>query len=321
MLAAAPASAQYGYNGDGERVSETEAGTTQDLDWDNQTEPTPVLLSDSDASYIYGPYGLPVEQISASGVVTYLHHDALGSTRLLTNTKGAVVGTMSYGPYGEATSETGGVYTPLQWAGQLGDPSSGLYYLQARYYDPATAQFLSMDPEQINTNAGYTYASDDPLDESDPTGLCSTGSLTDLLDCVNPVSSGNLAYQLAKTISDHTPIKITWFLSQPPVVDATAGLVCAAPGVDLTVCGPAIAFAAADSTSENVATGIATDWCDPAQLVASEVLDTLLASGGAVSALGADLAENAPGYIVVILRGVPLVLYNGLDAAREASGG
>ena len=34
-------------------------------------------------SYIYGPYGLPVEQISSGGTVTYLHHDQQGSTRLL----------------------------------------------------------------------------------------------------------------------------------------------------------------------------------------------------------------------------------------------
>jgi hypothetical protein len=35
--------------------------------------------------YIYGPGGVPVEQINNStGVVTYLHHDQAGSTRLIT---------------------------------------------------------------------------------------------------------------------------------------------------------------------------------------------------------------------------------------------
>lgn len=42
----------------------------------------------------------------------------------------------------------------------------------ARYYDPATAQFLTRDPLEDETGQPYSYAGDDPLDESDPSGLC-----------------------------------------------------------------------------------------------------------------------------------------------------
>jgi RHS repeat-associated protein len=41
----------------------------------------------------------------------------------------------------------------------------------ARYYDPSTAQFLSRDPLEDITGQPYAYASDDPIDNSDPTGL------------------------------------------------------------------------------------------------------------------------------------------------------
>jgi RHS repeat-associated protein len=41
-----------------------------------------------------------------------------------------------------------------------------------RYYDPATGQFLTVDPDVAITQAPYTYAGDDPVNNTDPTGLC-----------------------------------------------------------------------------------------------------------------------------------------------------
>ena len=42
-----------------------------------------------------------------------------------------------------------------------------------RYYDPATGQFISVDPLVDQTEAPYAYAADDPVDASDPSGLLS----------------------------------------------------------------------------------------------------------------------------------------------------
>jgi len=42
----------------------------------------------------------------------------------------------------------------------------------ARYYDPATAQFLTGDPIESVTQQPYQYANGDPLDQVDPLGLC-----------------------------------------------------------------------------------------------------------------------------------------------------
>lgn len=44
-------------------------------------------------------------------------------------------------------------------------------YLRARYYDPATAQIVSVDPATFITRALYYYAGDSPLQLVDPTGL------------------------------------------------------------------------------------------------------------------------------------------------------
>jgi hypothetical protein len=78
----------YAYHGDGLRTSETISGTTTYLAWD-LAEGLPLILNDGVNSYIYGPGGLPVEQINNStGTALYLHHDQQGSTRLLTSSTG-----------------------------------------------------------------------------------------------------------------------------------------------------------------------------------------------------------------------------------------
>jgi hypothetical protein len=41
----------------------------------------------------------------------------------------------------------------------------------ARYYDPATGQFLSVDPEVSETLTPFAYAGDDPVNANDPSGL------------------------------------------------------------------------------------------------------------------------------------------------------
>ena len=52
------------------------------------------------------------------------------------------------------------------------DPETGLIYLRARYYDPTTAQFLTRDPLDASTRSAYGYVGNDPLDGSDPSGMC-----------------------------------------------------------------------------------------------------------------------------------------------------
>jgi RHS repeat-associated protein len=65
--------------------------------------------------------------------------------------------------------------TPLGYDGQLTSSDTGLIYLRARVYDPATAQFLSVDPLEAITRALYTYGQDNPLNRSDPSGLLTVG--------------------------------------------------------------------------------------------------------------------------------------------------
>lgn len=75
------------------------------------------------------------------------------------------------------TSSTGSTTTPILFAGGYYDTESGLYYLINRYYDPATAQFLNVDPLVDLTSAPYRYAGDNPTNVSDPLGLFGFSSI------------------------------------------------------------------------------------------------------------------------------------------------
>jgi len=164
----------YAYDGDGLRESKTVSGTTTQFTWDGVGGN--LLQQDAGGtitSFIYGPGGLPVEQIAGS-TTTYLHHDQIGSTRLITDSAGATgtATTITYDPYGNPVSTSGSLTTPLMFSGQYVDSESGLYYLRARYYDPATAQFLTSDPDMGLTMSPYAYALGSPLNLADPSGLC-----------------------------------------------------------------------------------------------------------------------------------------------------
>jgi RHS repeat-associated protein len=162
----------FTYDGDDLRASKTKSGTTTYMAWDT-TEGLPLVLSDTTNSYIYGPGGLPIEQITSEGTVIGLHHDQQGSTRLLTGTEGTVAGTTTFDAYGNKTGSTGSRTTPLGYDGQYTSTDTGLIYLRARVYDPASAQFLSVDPASSLTRQPYPYANDNPLNFGDPSGLAS----------------------------------------------------------------------------------------------------------------------------------------------------
>ena len=140
----AAASTTYGYNGDGLRTSSTTGQATQQYAW-NLTSNLPLMLTDGTIDYFYDDSGAPIEQIAADGTTLYYQHDQYGSTRLLTDAAGAVVATYTYSAHGRVTSRTGIADSPLRWNGLYQD-ATGLYYLRARHYDPATTQFMTVDP-------------------------------------------------------------------------------------------------------------------------------------------------------------------------------
>ncbi len=169
-LTAYGASATYRYNGDGLRMGKTVSGVAKPFVWD-VAQGLPLLMKEGATSYIYGPGGMVLAQISSTGVPLYYHRDQLGSVRMMTDGAGAVKATYNYDVYGKLKSKTGTVANPFGYAGEYTDAESGMQYLRARYYEPATGQFLTRDPIVAQTREPYSYASNNPTNLTDPTGL------------------------------------------------------------------------------------------------------------------------------------------------------
>ena len=101
----------------------------------------------------------------------YYLTDAQGSVVGLTTAAGAKVNTYAYDPYGNARTTTEAVPNPLRYTSAHLD-ATGLYKMGARYYDPTVGRFTQRDPAGQEANA-YAYASGDPINRADPTGLVS----------------------------------------------------------------------------------------------------------------------------------------------------
>ncbi len=112
------------------------------------------------------------------------HHDLSGNMVFITDDTGAVAAKFSYTPFGEVLDRTIGnpaCDIPIGFAGAFGvlrEPN-GLYYMNARYYDPTVGRFLSEDP--LGLGGGdltlYSYAGNNPVVFVDPSGLCASNSV------------------------------------------------------------------------------------------------------------------------------------------------
>ena len=198
--------ATYAYNGDGLRMAKTVGTTSTPFTWDTAAS-TPLLLFDGTTSYLYGPGGLPLEQITGPTPV-FLYHDQLGLHHPAHERHGQEVVHLHLDSYGALKSKTGKVTTPLLYAGQYRDAESGLYYLRARYYDPTTGQFLSVDPLLSITGQPYFYAEDDPLNSEDPSGLWVLGTCIAYSAAFDVITSSGAACYFRTTTWDSSPVYV-----------------------------------------------------------------------------------------------------------------
>ena len=112
---------------------------------------------------------------AAQSRLRFFHPDHLGSTTLVTDEQGNVIEQIAYAPYGQTVTRLGASGAPPRFTGQRLDASTGLYYYQARYYDPQLGRFTQPDPiirtlTDPQTLNRYAYVRNNPVNLVDPTG-------------------------------------------------------------------------------------------------------------------------------------------------------
>jgi RHS repeat-associated protein len=147
--------------------------------------------------------------------VSYLHTDALGSVVARTNEAGVVTDRNDYEPYGVVIGEP--TFSGRGFTGHVTDQSSGLVYMQQRYFDPTLGRFLSIDPlgslapaepesvfqaKTLNFNR-YWYANGNPYRFVDPDGRQVRENAEQLLKTADPSVSPQERKQLLDVMEDH----------------------------------------------------------------------------------------------------------------------
>ncbi|MEE4543024.1 RHS repeat-associated core domain-containing protein [Streptomyces sp. V4-01] len=166
--------ASYTYDTDGNRLTAKDAsGVTLYLPGGNE------LLLKPDNSLVgtryYGYNGKAVA-LRTAGLISYLIADPHGTATTQIDALTQAVTRRQTTAFGAPRG------TPAQgWQGTRGfvggttDSSTGLTHLGAREYEPATGRFISVDPllefDKPQSVGGYAYAEDNPVTQSDPSGL------------------------------------------------------------------------------------------------------------------------------------------------------
>lgn len=100
-----------------------------------------------------------------------------GDVMYLVDANGNQVAYYEYDPYGKILSSGGEMseLNPLRYRGYYYDRETEFYYLQARYYDPATCRFINADTysstgqDFLGYNA-FAYCGNNPVNRTDPDG-------------------------------------------------------------------------------------------------------------------------------------------------------
>lgn len=109
----------------------------------------------------------------AQGVVKYVHTDFMGTPVAMTDANRNVIQRSEYEPYGQLLNRA--IETEPGFGGHIQDESTGLTYMEQRYYDPLTGRFISADPVTAYEIPGsnfnrYWYAENSPFNFIDPNG-------------------------------------------------------------------------------------------------------------------------------------------------------
>lgn len=171
-----------------------------------------------------GPGGRPVAErttdSTGTATLTWLFTDV---DRTVTGQVNSTTWTITHrhvDPFGNPEGTPPAGWTDNHgYLNKINDTTTGLTLIGARQYDPTTGRFTSVDPVFTASNPlqdnGYAYAANNPITNTDPTGLCynpDTGAMTHLTNCgggqtgsANGLAAGYKSYTSPKNSAAAAP--------------------------------------------------------------------------------------------------------------------
>ncbi|MFZ6682213.1 RHS repeat-associated core domain-containing protein [Undibacterium sp. Tian12W] len=196
--------ARYSYDANGNRVQKSEPGqnTSPDkvinylvdetFDYAQTVQESTIQSGVTEStSYVWGN-GLILQ--SRAGQLNYYHADALGSTKVLTDSSGNVTDAYQYDAFGAVTNKSGTTANNYRYTGEYFDESINLQYNRARWYDAGAGRFVAQDTfrgasrRPITLNR-YLYASADPVNRIDPSGYADNPASLSMTGAINGILS------------------------------------------------------------------------------------------------------------------------------------
>ena len=187
------------YNGDGQRIQKKEAGEVTNYFYEDGMvsyttgadtgEKLIQNLSGLEDNVIYAEQKVTGKDGTTASYQDFLYtKDIQGSTSSILNkdTKGEL--SYEYDDFGETSIHgSSALKNEICYTGGIYDESTGLYYLNARYYDPENGRFLTEDTYRGEVNDPdtlhlYAYCKNNPINYVDPSGHSCISSKLTLVD-------------------------------------------------------------------------------------------------------------------------------------------
>ena len=168
------------YNGEGQRIQKIDGDETINYYYqDGVVAYTTDANGEQNSQNLIGTDGnvLATERFQQNATQYYLYNkDIQGSTSILVKEDGSADATYQYTDFGETTIQGDDqAKNEVSYTGGIYDQSTGLYYLNARYYNPEDGRFMTEDSyrgEIMNPETGhlYVYCANNPVNYVDPSG-------------------------------------------------------------------------------------------------------------------------------------------------------
>ena len=179
------------YNGEGMRIRKKETAASKAGGTPEETRTTDYFYQDGAVLYtkdeagvlsgmnLLGTSGNIIETSREAGnsEAWYLYNkDIRESTTSIVGADGEAAAAYEYDEFGNTAVKTGeGFSNEICYTGQIYDKSTGLYYYNARFYNPQDGRFITQDTyrgenTEPDTLHLYAYCANNPINYTDPSG-------------------------------------------------------------------------------------------------------------------------------------------------------